>query len=137
MPNPFPVSIIDNGGVVRLEGEADFTDPANIPGGGSPAAPFKSGAGVDVPVLEDSSGNQLILGGDDSGGAKLQSADTTHWIEIGNAGVVILGLDTVTVQVGPPAGPYQTPLVYDSTAVTGGCYAWDGTAYQQVSNVVT
>lgn len=41
----------------------------------------------------------------------------------------------VTVQSAPPTG-YQTPLVYDNTAVTGGLYAWDGAAYQQVSNVV-
>jgi hypothetical protein len=32
---------------------------------------------------------------------------------------------------------YTTPLHYDSTAVTGGLYAWDGTAYQKVGNVVS
>ena len=38
----------------------------------------------------------------------------------------------VTVQTMAPAGPFQTPLVFDSTASTGGLYAWDGSAYQQV-----
>lgn len=37
----------------------------------------------------------------------------------------------VTVQSGAPS-TYLTPLVFDSTAVSGGLYAWDGTAYQQV-----
>ena len=38
----------------------------------------------------------------------------------------------VTVQTGAPAGPYQTPLVFDTTAVTGGLYGWDGSAYQKI-----
>lgn len=38
----------------------------------------------------------------------------------------------VTVQAMAPAGPFQTPLVFDSTATTGGLYAWDGSAYQKV-----
>lgn len=38
----------------------------------------------------------------------------------------------VTLQAGAPAGPYQTPLVFDTTLVTGGLYGWDGSAYQQV-----
>lgn len=38
----------------------------------------------------------------------------------------------VTVQAGVPAGPFQTPLVFDSTAVTGGLYGWDGSAYQKI-----
>lgn len=37
----------------------------------------------------------------------------------------------VTVQVGAPS-TYQTPLVFDSTVVTGGLYGWDGAAYQQI-----
>lgn len=39
----------------------------------------------------------------------------------------------VTMQAHPPAGPYQTPLVHDSTANTGGLYAWDGAAYQKIT----
>jgi hypothetical protein len=39
----------------------------------------------------------------------------------------------VTMQAMPPVGPFQTPLVHDSTAVTGGLYVWDGAAYQQVT----
>lgn len=38
----------------------------------------------------------------------------------------------VTLQAGAPAGPYQTPLVFDTTAVTGGAYGWDGAAYQKI-----
>lgn len=40
----------------------------------------------------------------------------------------------VTVQSGAPS-TYQTPLVQDTTAVTGGVYAWDGAAYQKISSV--
>lgn len=46
----------------------------------------------------------------------------------------------VTSQTGPPdpLTTFITPLVYDTTAVSGGLYAWDvtGTTYVQVSNVV-
>lgn len=42
----------------------------------------------------------------------------------------------LTVQTGVPS-TFSTPLVYDDTVSTGGLYAWNGTAYVQVSNVVT
>lgn len=38
----------------------------------------------------------------------------------------------VTV-VGSPPSTFVAPLVFDSTAVTGGLYIWDGSAYQKVS----
>lgn len=38
--------------------------------------------------------------------------------------------------VSTPPTDFDAPLVYDNTPVTGGLYAWDGSAYQQVGNVV-
>lgn len=46
------------------------------------------------------------------------------------------GTTIVTSQGDPPGADFITPLVYDDSAVTGGCYAWDGSAYVQISNVV-
>lgn len=60
-------------------------------------------------------------------------------LDISNAGDVdgaTLGptFDYVTVQAAPPT-TYLTPLVQDTTAVSGGVYAWDGSAYQKISSV--
>lgn len=60
-------------------------------------------------------------------------------LDIANAGDVdgeTLGptFDYVTVQAAPPT-TYLTPLVQDTTAVSGGVYAWDGSAYQKISSV--
>jgi hypothetical protein len=46
------------------------------------------------------------------------------------------GFDYVAVIHDPPDASFSRPLLYDDTAVTGGLYAWDGTAYVKVSNVV-
>jgi hypothetical protein len=42
----------------------------------------------------------------------------------------------VTVQTGAPT-VYQTPLVYDDTAVSGGLYAWTGAAYSKVGGLAS
>lgn len=60
-------------------------------------------------------------------------------LDIANAGDVdgaTLGptFAYVTVQAAPPT-TYLTPLVQDTTAVSGGVYAWDGSAYQKISSV--
>jgi hypothetical protein len=57
-------------------------------------------------------------------------------LEITNVGAFDDSMAWVTSQAMSPVGPYQTPLVYDTTAVTGGCYAWDGATYVKISNVV-
>ena len=38
----------------------------------------------------------------------------------------------VHVQTTNPSTTFIAPLVFNSTASTGGLYAWDGSAYQQV-----
>lgn len=43
----------------------------------------------------------------------------------------------LTVQSGVPGADFVTPLVQDTTAVTGGAYAWDGSAYQKISGPVS
>jgi hypothetical protein len=40
----------------------------------------------------------------------------------------------VTVQTGAPS-TFTTPLVYDNTAVSGGLYAWTGSAYSKVGGL--
>lgn len=37
---------------------------------------------------------------------------------------------------GAPGASFVAPLYYDTTAVTGGLWAWNGTAYVHVSSVV-
>jgi hypothetical protein len=43
MANPYPASFIDSTGKVRLEGELDFTDSGNQPGGGGGISEIDSG----------------------------------------------------------------------------------------------
>lgn len=42
----------------------------------------------------------------------------------------------VTVVAAPPT-TYVSPLMFDSTASTGGLYAWTGSAYQKVGLATT
>lgn len=51
----------------------------------------------------------------------------------GQVDAVSLGptIPYVTLQVGAPS-TYQTPLVFDTTAITGGLYGWDGSVYQKI-----
>lgn len=39
MPSPYPISVITRGGIVELEGLAEFTDPGNQPSGAGPQGP--------------------------------------------------------------------------------------------------
>jgi hypothetical protein len=103
----------------------------------------------------DTSGNPGVLkqrNGDDDlwSFVNVERLDATGAINSGNtvtASDELIGTfhgdfstDTVfvTSQVGAPdpLDTYITPLVYDSTAVTGGCYAWGGSQYIKVGNVV-
>jgi hypothetical protein len=68
--------------------------------------------------------NQDVDTNPTSGQLAALSDDGTHLLQ----GAII---QWVTVQDAPPT-TYLTPLVFDTTAVTGGLYAWDGSAYQQV-----
>lgn len=81
---------------------------------------------------------------DVGGGTRSLVRTNTNILDNGVNGDAVFGADLdaaslgqtisyVTMQVGVPAGPYQTPLVFDSTAVSGGLYAWDGAAYQKVA----
>lgn len=135
----------DETGAVRLSGTLDFTDPDNQPAGVN--QPFQPTAGDVVTIVEDAAGDPVYQYDDDA-----SSHDFTGGVsvsgQLGASGVLSLGdvtaqggtldgaalgptIPYVTVQSGPPS-TYQTPLVFDSTAVSGGLYAWDGSAYQQV-----
>lgn len=74
-------------------------------------------AGVNSNVLDDGNGNASVAG-------------------TLNAGALGAAPAYVTVQAGAPVGPYQTPLVFDTTSITGGLYAWDGSAYQEVGGPI-
>lgn len=43
----------------------------------------------------------------------------------------------VTVQDTPPGSDFVSPLVEDTTSVSGGLYAWDGSAYQKVAGALS
>ena len=76
--------------------------------------------------------------------------DTVGLADVANSGQAadLIGLDTIlsaslltlTVRIGtgvPTGAPNGTelPIAYDSTAVTGGAYAWTGSAWVKISPV--
>lgn len=207
MPNPFPVKVTDASGQTRIEGEMDFTDVGNQPGGGNalsetPGAGSPLGSvtptGIGYLYFDTTNGAvwQAIgatdtdwtqVGGKNSDGSEgldisqnsgfflydnaaganglgvscAASAGTTrpllsssfNTLDDGNTGAATF-VDTVTAggevdaaslgatipyvtsQAGAPGAGYVTPLVFDTTAVTGGLYAWDGSAYVQVGGPI-
>lgn len=93
---------------------------------------------------------------DDSGQTRLDgtlkvpagvSADSVNGVAVNNTpateGLVLTTVDgtncnwleVISTDTAPPVA-YATPLVFDTTAVTGGLYAWDGTAYVQVGGPI-
>lgn len=88
MANPYQASVIDGSGVIRVEGEIVFTDPDNQPGG-APTSPFIAPDGGNAVVLESFALDQLIYGGDDQSGVRIQSVD---------------GQTSLTVEDNQPAG---------------------------------
>lgn len=89
MPSPYAVSLRGESGVVEATGELDFTDPDNQPAG--TGVPFKPAAGDDVVVLEDSDGNPLISGGDDTDGVVLKSSNGDNQVIVSNGGIEMVG----------------------------------------------
>lgn len=85
----------------------------------------------------DTGGVERLIGtlkvrGGATGDVPTQAADGTldQGAQLGHT------LSYLTVAAAAPT-TYLTPIYYDSTAVTGGLYAWDGAAYQKIGNLVT
>lgn len=154
MATDFPVEISDDTGTVRLSGTANFPDPDNQPAAQSEILD-QSGAGSPAGVVTpDAIGHRYT---DLTAGAVYVAIGLTHddWIQLGGPldttveggsgvdasnhlgstnGSLSAVISFVTVQAGAPGADFEGPLVFDSTAVTGGLYAWDGAAYQKVGD---
>ena len=123
-----------------------LTPPSSHGGGAPESGPFKANPTGFSPIMVDSPDGDPSLGFD----ADAAKIDSFYTWDFGNQSAVNINVlsanevDTtglseriqmVAVQAGAP-DPIDTyagtPLVFDSTAVTGGLYGWDGSQYQQV-----
>lgn len=127
-----------------------FTDSDDQPGGGAATPPFHAAPTGATAIMVDSPDGDPILAFDadtpaidafydlDMGGSQISNVSNLSCNSLNSAG--FQGGQFVSSQAGAPdpIGTYiGTPFVYDTTAVTGGCYGWDGTEYVKISNVVT
>lgn len=135
MATDYPIEITDPDGSVRIAGLADFTDPDNQPA--APNTPFKPAAEGSVTVVENAAGDPAYVYTDDSstphvftGKVGVSSLLASGSIDGGALGPTI---PYVTVGTDDPGAGYVTPIVVNTTAVTGGSFAWDGSAYQRIS----
>lgn len=133
----YPAEFSDETGAVRLNGSLDFTDPDNQPAVGPP---FSAAASGDSVLWKDSPDGDPIIDWDADTGQFTISYKTHVQGDFDASGSIDgSGLGPtpsyVTVQAGPP-DPLDSytgsPLMFDSTAVSGGLYAWDGGTYRQV-----
>lgn len=124
--NDYPGEIINANGDVTEGITLRFLDSANQPSGPLPlsipdtntATPIVNVGDTPFFSLNGATGDATFLGVVQAGGL---------------GGSIIY----VTESASPPGADYQTPLYYDSTAVTGGLYAWTGGAYLKIGNLVT
>lgn len=98
----YPAAMIDENGDQTAGNILQFLDDSNQPepggGGGGPSAPYTPAAGEDVTVLQDSDLDPLILGGDDSGGVRIQaSASGTASVSVSGDLVALDGTDGASV----------------------------------------
>lgn len=104
----------DYDGVIKSDGNISTRGAAFITAGGA---------------LNTNDGNiDAGAGGVTAGGGVDATGGTVDASALGST------IPYVTVGNTPPT-TYQTPLVQDTTAITGGVYAWDGAAYQKISTV--
>lgn len=100
MANPYPVAIQDERGIVHVQGDANFTDPDNLPGGGlptgwtqdesDPANVSTNGANLNLNVPEGSAGSLVTGGGQvQTNGGAVQTG--TGNVETGGGNVLLTG----------------------------------------------
>lgn len=157
----YPAIIVDENGDQTAGNTIEFTDPDNQPAGtnqpfkpasGDVVVIVENADGDTVYDYDDDSGKHEFTGDvsvagsggitvTDGGGVTAASfqatpADPGDTVFEGGGGTIddfILGqtVSYVTDVAAPPT-VFVTPLVFDHTAVTGGLYAWTGSAYLQV-----
>lgn len=129
----YPAIIVDENGDQTAGNTISFTDPDNQPGPPFSAAP----TGTSV-LWKDSPDGDPIIDFDADGSPQINLEYKTHVQgDLTSSGQVDGGtlgptFPYVTVQAGAPGADFNTPLIFDTTAVSGGLSAWDGSAYQQV-----
>lgn len=129
--------VVDSGIVVQ------FTDDSDQPGAGAATPPFHAAPTGTTAIIVDSPDGDPIIEFD----ADTNEIKSFYNWNFGSTTLTISTIDATTVnaaslgptqfvlvQGGPPdpIDTYVTPLIFDSTAVSGGLYAFDGTQYQQV-----
>lgn len=139
MPTDYPLDLLsEDGSTLRLQVLADFTDPDNQPA----PFPIQTPATGDTVFIKDSDGDATFDFDADAGPAQFNfgygihvhgAIKSTGQIDGGGLGPTIA---YVTVQAAAPT-TYLTPIVVDTTAVTGATYAWDGSAYQKIADLLT
>lgn len=142
MATDYPIEITTDDGIVSTTGKANFTDPGNQPapaGPGGGTAPFQPAHNGKVTVIEDFAGDDVLDYDDDAGSLTVGRETGTSLNVLGQIDGQALGptIAYVTVGTSDPGADYVTPLVVNTTAVTGGSFAWDGSAYQRISAALT
>lgn len=147
----YPAIIVDENGDQTAGNTISFTDPDNQPGLVA-VPPFHADPTGVTAIMVDSPDGDPVIDFDadasqidsfynwDFGSKALTGITSITAVGEVDAGGLGAGITYVTSQSGPPdpLGTYlSVPLVYDSTAVTGGLYAWDGTAYVKIGNLVS
>ena len=127
-----------------------FTPPSSHKSGGLAFTGWTEDGST--PANVESNGGALSLGGGlfNTEGGAIVTAGGVILAQGGNVGTgggnVDLGGDTdgillnaviVTVQAGAPGADYVTAIIVDTTAVSGATYAWDGSAYVKIADLLT
>lgn len=102
--------------------------PSSSHGGGAAEPPFTIPDTGTVPIVKDESGDTLLS----------MNADTGLNKFLGTVDGTALGATFAyaTVQAGAPS-TYVTPIVVDTTAVTGATYAWNSEQYVKIADLLT
>jgi hypothetical protein len=146
-----PATWLDQTGRERLVGflSGDFGGlPTGWTQAGDPADVDSNGGGltlgdleVDGDALFDgstvTSNADVTVNGDFNTGASSTATFGADATVTGELDAGSLGASPAYVHAAAAAPTtYVTPIYYDSTAVTGGLYAWNGSAYVQIGNLI-
>lgn len=142
----YPAVIVNVNGDETQGVTLEFTDEDNQPGGAVPEPPFHAAeTGVTAVIVDSPDGDPII--DYDASTQTIENWYKTDFHDhdlnsVGalNAQKIGASVGAVLLQADPPdpIDTYlDTQLVYDSTAVTGGLYGWDGTQYRKIGNLVT
>lgn len=129
----YPANILSaDEALIKDQVEIEFTDPDNQPG----QPPFSAAETGTSVLWKDSPDGDPILAFD----ADIAKIESFYSWDFGGQDAENIGTLTanaygpgafLTTGTGAPS-VYASPLYFDDTAVSGGLYAWDGSAYVQV-----